>query len=161
MDPYETTEERILEVLSRVEDVVVKFYRLFRVLNQTGATALTLNVSGDNQVATATVQFVDVNGLATAGPNDSVTGSPIIPVVVSDTTSVLTVATGVAGTVPGQSTYALTDVSDGTANLSVSPIENSDGSPALDSAGNPFTLPVPVPVVVAGGSAVGLTLTVA
>ena len=98
---------------------------------------------------TATTQFVDANGIATAGPNDSVTGTPIVPVVVSDNTAAVTVAPGTAGSVPGQDTDALTYVAEGTANLSVSPIENSDGTAAFDSAGNPFTLPAPEPVTVA------------
>jgi hypothetical protein len=66
----------------------------------------------------------------------------------------------VAGTTPGQFTYALTEVAVGTANLSVAPLVDSAGNPVLDSAGVAFTDPAPVQVTVTAGAASGLTLSV-
>lgn len=108
----------------------------------------------------ATLQFTDDHGDPVAGPNDSVTGSPIVPVVDSDTPSVLTTAACVAGADPGSFTSALTPVAEGVANVSVEALVNSDGSPAIDAAGNPFSESGPVEVTVTAGAAADLTMAV-
>lgn len=117
----------------------------------------------DTTDGVATLQFTDDHGDAEAGPNDSVTGSPIVPVVTSDNTAALTVAEAVAGDA-GAYTYALTPVAVGTANLAVSALANSDGSPVLETdgpnVGQPFEVPAAVAVDVTAGPVEGLALSV-
>lgn len=124
----------------------------------------TFNVTVDDTGAVANLQFTDDHGDAEAGPSDSVTGAPIVPVVTSDNTDVTTVASAVAGDAPGSYTAALSEVAVGTANIGVAPLENSDGSPVNETAGanegQPFALPDPVAVEVGPGPVEGLTLSV-
>ena len=169
MASYEDERENWRKLMAVLASINHKLGRIANAVNPKSATALTMKVSGGTQMATftinttdglATVDFTDADADDVTGPNDSVTGNPIAPVVVSDTTSVLTAAASVAGTNPGEWDSALTPVAVGTANLSVSPLVNSDGSPALDSAGQAFTLPSPIAVTVTGGGATGLTLSV-
>jgi hypothetical protein len=134
------------------------------------AVALTMKVSEVPKMSTtftvdttdgvATLSFVDDHGDPTAGPNDSIDGTPVVPVVSSDTTSVLTAAPATAGATPGSFVSDLVMVAEGTANLSVAPLTNSDGSPVVDSAGNPFGEPAPVEVTVTAGDAADLTMAV-
>lgn len=134
------------------------------------AVALTMQVSKEPKMSTtftvdttdgvATLSFVDDHGDPTAGPNDSVEGTPIVPVVTSDTTSVLTAAPCTPGATQGSFVSALTEVAEGVANLSVAPLIDSSGNPVLDSAGNPFGEPAPVEVTVTAGDAADLTMAV-
>lgn len=126
----------------------------------------TFDVTVDDTGATAILQFQDDHGDAEAGPNDSVTGLPVAPEVVSDNTAATTVAPAVADpTAPGKWTAALSEVAVGNANISVAPLANSDGSPVNETsgpnAGQPFSLPDPVAVVVGPGPVEGLTLSLA
>lgn len=136
------------------------------------ATNLVLTIKGANEMATfniddtageATLQFTGGTGNPIAGPNDSVTGAPIVPVVESDNTAVETVGAAVAGPTPGLFTYPLSEVAEGTANISVAALTNSDGSPVLETAGpntgQPFSLPDPQAVTVTD-TAEGLSLSV-
>lgn len=130
---------------------------------------LTLNVQGGHNMTTLTVdtttgiaslQFTDDHGDPVAGPVDSVTGAPVVPVVVSDNDAAVTVAATSAGTEAGSFTVALTPVAVGTANLSVEALANSDGSPVLDAAGVALSLPAAVQVDITAGPVAGLTITV-
>ena len=115
----------------------------------------------DTTDGVANLQFTDDHGDSVVGPNDSVTGQPVVPVVSSDTPTVLTVAAATSDpSTPGGWAASLTMVAEGTATLSVEPLTNSDGTPVLDGAGNPFGVPAPVVVTVAAGEATSLTLTV-
>ena len=118
----------------------------------------TFNV--DTTDGVANLQFVDDHGDATAGPNDSVTGAPIVPSVSSDNPGVLTADTAAPGATPGSFTAALTPVIVGSANLSVTPLVNSDGSPVVTASGAAFGSPAPVAVTVNAGPADTLTLSV-
>lgn len=121
------------------------------------------NFTIDTTDGVATLQFTDkaTPPDSVAGPNDSVTAAPIVPVVISDNTAALTVAEAVAGETPGSYTYALTPVAVGAANLSVSPLTNSDGSAVFEADGvTPFEVPAAVEVDVAAGEAASLTLSV-
>ena len=134
------------------------------------AVALTMQVSKEPKMTiaftvdttdgTANFQFADDHGNPTDGPTDSITGAPIVPAAVSDTPSVLTSATAVAGTTPGSWTAALTPVAEGTANLSPAPLENSDGSPVLAASGAPFGEAPPVEITVGAGPAAELEMSV-
>lgn len=138
---------------------------------RTVATTLKLTVQGghkkmstftvDTTDGSANLQFADDKGDAVAGPNDSVTGSPVVPVITSDNEGVLTAATAVAGSTPGSWTAALTPVAAGTANIGVAALTNSDGSAVNDAAGNAFPVPAAVEVTVTAGAAAELTLSVA
>lgn len=121
------------------------------------------NFTIDTTDGVATLQFTDKGTPpdSVAGPNDSVTAAPIVPVVTSDNTAALTVGEAVAGETPGSYTYALTPVAVGTANVGVSPLTNSDGSAVFEADGvTPFEVPASVEVDVAAGEAAGLTLSV-
>lgn len=134
------------------------------------AAALTMTVTKEPKVGAtftvdttdgvASLQFDDDHGDPLAGPNDSVTGAPIAPVVSTDNADVLTAAASVAGATPGAWTAALTPVAMGTANVILAPLTNSDGSPALDSAGNPFSEAAPIEVTVNAGPVSGLEMSV-
>lgn len=136
------------------------------------ATNLVLTIKGATDMATfniddtageATLQFTGATGNPIAGPNDSVTGSPIVPTVESDNTDVETVGAGVAGATPGSWVYPLTEVAAGSANISVAALVNSDGSAVNETAGpnvgQPFSLPDAVAVTVTD-VAEGLSLSV-
>jgi hypothetical protein len=121
------------------------------------STSLTETIEGETRVASFSVnatdglvdfQFTNAEGGAVAGPDDSVTGSPIAPEATVDNTSVLTVAPSVAGANPGAWTAALTPVAAGTANVSPVPLVNSDGSAVDEANGQPFAEPTPVQVTV-------------
>ena len=122
-----------------------------------------VNFTIDTTDGTANWQFTDADSNAVAGPADSVTGAPVAPTAVSDTTTVLTAAASVAGG-PGSWTAPLTPVGVGTANVSTAALTNSDGSPVLEiegpDTGQPFGLPASVEVTVSGGAAEGLTMAV-
>jgi hypothetical protein len=170
LDEISETQAQILDVLKDIRHTLSLFYEIF--LIDQSAVALTMittrgqiqmtTFSVDTTDGTANLQFVDDHGDPTAGPNDSVTGQPVVPEVSSDTTSVVTVGptTSAPSGVGGAFTAPLTMVAEGVANISVEPLTNSDGSPVVDSAGNPFTLPAPVEVTVTAGEAAGLTMTV-
>ena len=133
------------------------------------ATDMVLTIAGGNMTTftvdttdgTANLQFVDDHGDPVQGPLDSVTGSPVVPVVTSDNEAVITVgdATDV-GITDGLWTAPLTPVAEGTANIGVAALANSDGSPVNAPDGSPFPLPASVEVTVTAGAAAGLTLTV-
>jgi hypothetical protein len=124
----------------------------------TEQVSVTFNV--DDATATASLQFTDDHGDATDGPLDSVTQAPIVPVVQSDDTGVLNPATGTPGDAPGSYVYALTPGVAGTANISVAPLENSDGSAVDNAAGDAFPTPAAVSVDVTPGPAGSMVLSV-
>ena len=117
-----------------------------------------------DQHGVATVQFEDGQGNPTAGPNDSVTGNPVVPNITSDNAAVATAGAVAAGAMPGLFTCQFTPVSVGTFNAAVQPLVNSDGSTILETegpnAGQPFTMPAPIAVTVAAGVADVMTFAV-
>lgn len=139
------------------------------------ATSLVLSVQGGHPMAStftvdtttglARLQFVDDHADAVVGPVDSVTGTPIAPVVTSDNSGVLTAAPANADpNVAGLWTSALAPVTPGVANVSVAPLVNSDGTPVLETVGpnvgQAFTEPAPVAVTVNPGAVAAMTLSV-
>ena len=154
------------QVLRDLHEIV----KLLRKLAHTDAGAVGLVFEGTNMTftvdttgGTATWTWVDDHNDPVDAPLDggsTPSGGPLEVVVVSDTPSVVAVGTGSPGSGTGQVVFPLTMGTQGTANLSVNPITNSDGSLATDAAGNAYSLPSPVPVTVGAGPAVGGTLTV-
>jgi hypothetical protein len=133
------------------------------------AVALTLSLKVGNMPTTSftvdqegniAVQFTDDHGDPTTGPNDSVTGTPIVPVVSTDNTAVCIPSGLVAGTTAGSFTGEANPVAEGSCNFSIVTLTNSDGSAVTDSAGNPFALPPAVAVTVTAGDAAALSLSV-
>lgn len=133
------------------------------------AVALTLSLKVGNMPTTSftvdqegniAVQFADDHGDPTTGPNDSVTGDPIVPVVSTDNTAVCVPSGLVAGSTAGEFTGEANPVSEGSCNFSIITLTNSDGSAVTDSAGNPFALPPAVAVTVTAGDAAALSLSV-
>ena len=130
--------------------------------NDMTAATLILGAPG----AWADLQFVDAHGNPTAGPQDSVTGAPIVPTLVSSDPTVLSVGATQTGATPspGAWTVLLTPLAVGAAQVSVAPLLNSDGSPVVEtrgpSSGAPFQLPSPVNITVDAGVAESLTLTI-
>ena len=115
----------------------------------------------DTTTGAANLQFTDDHGDVVAGPVESVTGAPVVPVVVSSDTSVLTAADAAAGSTVGGFTAALVPLVEGSADISVAELTNSDGSPVLLADGvTPFPLPAAVTVTVTAGVAAALTLSV-
>ena len=137
---------------------------------KTTPTSLTLKIQGAKHMAnftvdttdgTATLQFTDDKGDAVAGPVDSVTAAPVVPVVASDNTAALTADVAAPGATAGSFVSHLTPVAAGVANVSVAALVNSDGTPVNEADGvTPFGVPAPVEVTVAAGPASTLTLAV-
>jgi hypothetical protein len=136
------------------------------------ATSLRLTIEGetnmgltvDTTTGEAVLQFEDKEGNPVEGPWDSVdTTAYVAPGLSSDNPAVLTVGTAVADpATPGRWTAPLTPVAVGSANLSVAPLANSDGSPVLEmdgpNTGQPFAVPAPVAQAVEAGEAESLVL---
>ena len=169
-----------LEVVSRLNHLGAKGWQLVCFHDGVGiltrpkpvrpkstATSLTVTFQGgrhmattftvDDTAATATVQFTDDHGDAVPGPNDSVTGAPVVPVVTSDNASALTVGAATDNG-NGSFTFPLTPVAVGAANVGVT-LANSDGSPVVDADGNPLAIPAASAVTVTAGPVAGLVLT--
>lgn len=123
------------------------------VIERNGTMSDTLTVGDPNVVATMQFSF---NGTAEAGPNDSVSGAPIAPVLVSSDETIATVAASVAGSAEGQWTAAITLIGPGSVTFSVNPLTNSDGSPVTSAV----TLPTPQTVTVNLGAANELSLSI-
>jgi hypothetical protein len=165
------------EYLQELDEEITWLYRWWRKRHpcpQDVATQLTFNIVGGMRMATFTInttdgladfQYTNSAGDAVAGPNDSVTGSPVAPEATSDTPTVLTVAASVAGATPGLFTAALTPVAAGVANVTPSVLVNSDGSDVLETegpnTGQPFAVPAAVQVTVTpDNTPTGFSLTV-
>jgi hypothetical protein len=165
-------------VLDRLTHRIIGLYEWWfkRHPQLNAATNLTMSIQGENTMAsfeivitdtgaTAQFQFDNSAGSAVAGPNDSVTGAPVAPEASSDTPTVLTVASSVAGATPGAWSAALTPVAAGVANVSPVALTNSDGSAVNETegpnVGQPFVLPAAVQVTVTpDNTPTGFTLTV-
>lgn len=153
------------EMANDLEDIVALL------TPESSATRLTMTTTqGDTPMSTFTIdttdgavnfQFTDDHGDPVAGPNDSVTGTPIAPSASSDNPDVVTAGVSAPGATDGAFTQPLTMVGVGSANISADPLVNSDGSPVVDAAGNPFTSPDPQAVTVTGGPATGFTMALA
>ena len=117
--------------------------------------------SVDTVGLTATLQFEDDKGDPTAGPAADATGSPVAPVIASDTPSVCTVGAAVASeTVPGNWVAPLTLVSVGSFSVAPSPLAYQDGTP-VELNGEPFPLPAPAgPFNVTAGDPTQLSISV-
>jgi hypothetical protein len=163
------------ELLAYINQDIARFYLWWQRHNSlSSATQLTLNLTGGKRMATFTInttdglaefQYTNSAGAPVAGPNDSVTGSPVAPEATSDNPAALTVATSVAGATDGLWTAALTPVAAGAANVVPSVLVNSDGSDVNETegpnTGQPFAVPASVQVTVTpDNTPTGFSLTV-
>ena len=151
--------DKLGAAIATLQKAFDQFYAEWKAANQPRhavAISLGVNMSSftvDTTDGVATLQVTDDHGDKVAGPNDSVTGAPVVPVVTSDNEGVLTAAACNPGADPGEWTSALTTVAEGVANLTAT-VTNSDGSATSIAS------PPPVQVTVAAGPPVALTMTV-
>ena len=167
MDEMTRTHRQINEVidlLHGIDETLDKLYELLRKLHPAqGTSKATLTLPGGTMsvevgaTGTASVQFSDAAGNAGAGPTDTVTGEPIVPVVTSSDDTIATISTGTAGATPGLFDFTVTGVAVGSYSGAIS-LTDSSGNPVVDSAGNAYSF-VDATGEVTGGATTEATLT--